>query len=505
MKIFAQIALGMMLMGTVPLAATETLDAEALAVQAYLLGSETLNVNGEFSNYDFPGVTSAFDWTFTTSANTGMRVFQLQGVAPSESDVFGWKEVSVIPNTVVWYMSYIGDWDHDGDGRFDWVLTSNGTGGIYKLSGVSDSGNFAYSSPIDIPYQLSEDQRMITFGDANTPRLDVTFPNTGSIVIKAVQTNGSGYMDYYGTRNGETITITRIVGSTGQDTFEYLYSEGKISVFKIDNLKVTYAYNVDGTVDLKFYSDDVLQFEDTNAVLRALSKEEECDLQKKSIAYAFLTLLKMYGSLSPNYDVDKVEYTQRELTARYMAIITIWHSSNFARAIELYKQECTEESSSSSSSSESGLDVIALFDGLVTQFDDLYAKVSQCSSTYDKSSYSTQLNPGIMYCRYTNGELSSIIARDFQSNNDDLSLEFYVTVSDHRPVRMWYHASNNFDYTAELDESVRYDDFRYNKVTNYSSVQQYRLKRDYANDTYTFYDYIGSLDGTYDADGKLIP
>lgn len=80
-------------------AAAETVfDANRTKLQAYLLSTGTFDISGEFSQYDFPDVDTAFDWTFTTPAGS---VYQLQGIAPSQNDVFGWKAVSVTPQYTV--------------------------------------------------------------------------------------------------------------------------------------------------------------------------------------------------------------------------------------------------------------------------------------------------------------------------------------------------------------------------------------------------------------------
>jgi len=43
-------------------------------------------------------------------------------------------------------MIKLDDWDNDGETKFDWVLylNQNNASKIYKLGGVSDTGNFIY-------------------------------------------------------------------------------------------------------------------------------------------------------------------------------------------------------------------------------------------------------------------------------------------------------------------------------------------------------------------------
>jgi len=110
-----------------------------------LLLSKSYTKTGTFTNYDFLGVDKAFDWAFVTNSGA---VYQLQGKSPTKSDVFGWKKVDIKPTITSssWNMIFLDDWDSDGVTKFDWVLykNENKTDQIYKLGGVSDSGNFVY-------------------------------------------------------------------------------------------------------------------------------------------------------------------------------------------------------------------------------------------------------------------------------------------------------------------------------------------------------------------------
>ncbi len=112
---------------------------------------------GTFTRYDFAGVESAFDWVFVTSDGS---VYQLQGNEPSENDVFGWKKVYVTPaiDENSWNMIYLGDYDHDGNTKFDWVLYQNrqSTEQIYKLAGVTRQGTFEYQKIEGLTASLNE-------------------------------------------------------------------------------------------------------------------------------------------------------------------------------------------------------------------------------------------------------------------------------------------------------------------------------------------------------------
>ncbi len=111
-------------------------------------------VSGTFGWYDFENVPPAFDWVYQTQSG---RIFQLQGKAPSEHDVFGWKEVYGIALQPQWKMISLGsDIDGDGTTKFDWVLVGVNTDAVYKLSGVRENGTFQYSDKLNVRYIIEE-------------------------------------------------------------------------------------------------------------------------------------------------------------------------------------------------------------------------------------------------------------------------------------------------------------------------------------------------------------
>ncbi|MEA2111459.1 MAG: hypothetical protein U9P71_05370 [Campylobacterota bacterium] len=115
------------------------------------LSSKSFTIMGTFSSYDFEPTkdNDPFDWVFTMSSSG--KSYQLQGDAPDDDNVFGWKEATVTPPSAQWYMFSLGE-DVDGDGsvKFDWILVSAKNQAIYKLAGVKDDGTFDYSDRIVI-------------------------------------------------------------------------------------------------------------------------------------------------------------------------------------------------------------------------------------------------------------------------------------------------------------------------------------------------------------------
>ena len=140
--------------------AEETAIEETVA--AALIAQGSYEIDGTFGEHDFEGVINAFDWAFTTNGGTS---FQLQGKAATANDVFGWKIADIPTPTAVWYMFPLGsDVDEDGSLKFDWGLayTNMNDKQVYKLSGVSASGNFEYSDQIDVDYTVSGDTILFT-------------------------------------------------------------------------------------------------------------------------------------------------------------------------------------------------------------------------------------------------------------------------------------------------------------------------------------------------------
>jgi len=130
----------------------------AVNVEARLVEVKEWDIEGYFAMFDFDNVPAAWDWTYQVYGTD--LIFQLQGNEPTDNDVFGWKQVYISPNEPMWYMFSLGaDVDGDGSGKFDWVLfyIDDQEPAVYKLSGVSDTGNFDYSRPLDITYKISED------------------------------------------------------------------------------------------------------------------------------------------------------------------------------------------------------------------------------------------------------------------------------------------------------------------------------------------------------------
>ncbi len=125
-------------------------------VEDALLTDRVYEISGIFGEHDFIDASDAFDWAFTTSAGVS---YQLQGIAPTDNDVFGWKKVTIPMPLPKWYMFQLnGDIDGDNSAKFDWVLASTNTNSraMYKLKGVSDTGNFEYSSKLNVDYKVNE-------------------------------------------------------------------------------------------------------------------------------------------------------------------------------------------------------------------------------------------------------------------------------------------------------------------------------------------------------------
>jgi hypothetical protein len=191
-----------------------SLQAQSLVYDA-LLNVGTYKVTGSFGPYDFAptGDNNPFDWAFTTTQGS---VYQLQGKAPSDDDVFGWKPVTIDAPEAAWLMFPISDTDGDGKATFDWVMVQpQDNGAVYKLAGVKD-GSFAYSDKINIPYIIDGDHVIFSNESQTTETADnfkftTDYLNAKTLTFLAYDDHGTGnyrwrYIDY--TFNETTVTLS---------------------------------------------------------------------------------------------------------------------------------------------------------------------------------------------------------------------------------------------------------------------------------------------------------
>ena len=131
------------------------------------IANHDFDISGSFAAYDFgeDGKIDPFDWTFVLPNG---RIFQLQGNTPTDTDIFGWKETVITPNDSTFLMAYMGDWDNDGDARFDWLVLDIANQKVYKLNGVVETGAYAgtfdYLGPIEIQLNITDTQVLFEKG-----------------------------------------------------------------------------------------------------------------------------------------------------------------------------------------------------------------------------------------------------------------------------------------------------------------------------------------------------
>ncbi len=124
----------------------------ALDLESILIEHGSYAIDGRFGSYNFENVKSAFDWVYKTASGS---FFQLQGVPPSDSNVFGWNKIKSITMEPTWYMISLGsDIDGDGNKKFDWILIGINSNSVYKLAGVKTDGTFKYSEKLNINYEV---------------------------------------------------------------------------------------------------------------------------------------------------------------------------------------------------------------------------------------------------------------------------------------------------------------------------------------------------------------
>lgn len=218
---------------------------------AELLNGHIYDVAGTFGQYDFPEAEQAFDWAFTAPEGT---VYQLQGVAATPESVFGWKPVDIPVPVPAWYMLYLGE-DADGDGntKFDWVLVNTAADAVYKLAGVTETGNFDYFGPIALTTTLSADKTKVFFakeplnaepvfdGIGTYDLAAYSFPpQSGSMTYRnTVYINYDGSLDFQTPASETEITYTLDVNAdTIHETSSEAQTDNTDTIFddRIENL-----------------------------------------------------------------------------------------------------------------------------------------------------------------------------------------------------------------------------------------------------------------------------
>ncbi|MEA2111123.1 MAG: C1 family peptidase [Campylobacterota bacterium] len=221
-----------------------------------LTSQKSYTITGTFGQHDFADADAAFDWAFTLKSNS--KSYQLQGNEATDDNVFGWEEVNIDTPSPAWYMFALGgDVDRDGTLKYDWILAGVTTKAVYKLAGVSQSGNFLYSEPININYSVNGNT--ITFGqnpdapiaenislkaDAATPYMQInliaTDPNGNKVSYfldsKMIGDEGSGYTLAFIEDGTNTLYITFDDNTSKVVELSYVASDGQ---FFSDSATVT--------------------------------------------------------------------------------------------------------------------------------------------------------------------------------------------------------------------------------------------------------------------------
>lgn len=127
---------------------------------AHYLDKKNLSISGEFYSYDFPQVSSHWDYVFKSADGT---ILQLRGNPTTPSDLFGWKPLDLkIYKVPDYYFIYLGDFDFDGDSRFDWILIQQSKQLAYKLKGITSSSTFNWSQQIPVTFYINNTQVVFT-------------------------------------------------------------------------------------------------------------------------------------------------------------------------------------------------------------------------------------------------------------------------------------------------------------------------------------------------------
>ena len=133
-------------------------------VASVLKGTGAYEINGAFCQYDFADASAAFDWAYHSYEDG--NVYQLQGTEATAANVFGFVEAADVTTCdAQWYMAQIEDTDEDGMETFDWIMVSPDGSAVYKLTGVTADGLFAYSPKLALDATIDMDTHTMLFGE----------------------------------------------------------------------------------------------------------------------------------------------------------------------------------------------------------------------------------------------------------------------------------------------------------------------------------------------------
>ncbi len=338
------------------------LHSDIYALREYLVSkTEGFVPTGYFTKYDFFEVEDAFDWVFVTPRG---NVYQLRGIEPSMQNIFGWKKigknfqicddatnffnsllgnigdsddgisglVSNVSNMIdvvesnesqctnvsewfeselSWVMVKLDDWDHDGNGKFDWLLfrsvNDHFVSSVYKLDGVTEKGLFRYKKVPDIIVYEEDGRYKFKYfisDDVNTNNLDNDQSSNKLTILGSVKINeiplsnakvelfsmenkkiGSTYTDSEGNykievsndgikklRDEGYLKVLKdnktfrglIVGLSDTDSHNYKKRDTIISNMSEAVFRIKDALNLDRNLTKKIYKDFLLDYRNGN-------------------------------------------------------------------------------------------------------------------------------------------------------------------------------------------------------------------------------------------------
>lgn len=128
-------------------------------MNALHLQDKRFDLSGEFKYYALSPKkvqNSASNWVYETPQGNCYKLF---GVTPTRGNVFGWKRIDgSCDMPAVWLFYYIGDFDNDGDTRFDFITVSANAQKkrVYKLLPVKPGEYFRYADLGFFNYKIEE-------------------------------------------------------------------------------------------------------------------------------------------------------------------------------------------------------------------------------------------------------------------------------------------------------------------------------------------------------------
>jgi len=176
--------------------------------------------------------------------------------------------------------------------------------------------------------------------NSSTPmvQVDVSFPESGDVVVRLSATGTSDSIDFYGSSR---TSITQARGDVENQSIVVDYGASDIDRTTITSNEHTYVQDLQGA----FYIDDIFQFSDARSVARApLSHLEECEVQAHVLATVLTSIALSFTEIRDRMILNDEDHdtTYDEDLVRFYTLVALETMPRFKTLTETYKRECID-------------------------------------------------------------------------------------------------------------------------------------------------------------------